>query len=196
LANSLQAYVLEDFRKRIDIAVAWLCEEWYNDRVQLKLGPNTPLHYEKWVLRLYDGFAQYLDGRDKILTRFLSEIPAVSTELLDRVKLLCRDPALVNLALTSLLYLVMMRPPVREIALDTVEDIWQRCRFYLTCYLYMTHKYVTDDEAKPIAAKYLNKWRPNFEQRLNKVEGEDKKLNGFANAIIADATKVAEAATS
>ncbi|KAH8593630.1 hypothetical protein B0O99DRAFT_626710 [Bisporella sp. PMI_857] len=179
IRQSLQAYVLEDFRKRIDIAVAWLCEEWYNDRVQLKLGPNTPLHYEKWVLRLYDGFAQYLDGRDKILTRFLSEIPAVSTELLDRVKLLCRDPALVNLALTSLLYLVMMRPPVREIALDTVEDIWQRY-----------------DEAKPIAAKYLNKWRPNFEQRLNKVEGEDKKLNGFANAIIVDATKVAEAATS
>jgi symplekin len=45
------------------------------------------------------------------------------------VKGLCRDPAMVNLALTSLLYLVMMRPPVREIALDAVEDVWRTCKY-------------------------------------------------------------------
>jgi len=41
---------------------------------------------------------------------------------------MCRDPTVVGLALTSLLYLIMMKPPVRELALDTVEGIWQECK--------------------------------------------------------------------
>jgi symplekin len=127
IRESLYMYVVEDFRKRIDIAVAWLCEEWYNDRIQMKLGGEAVLHYEKWVLKVLDGIVPYLDARDKVLTRFLSEIPGLSPAVLDRVKGLCRDPAMVNLALTSLLYLVMMRPPVREMALDAVEDVWATC---------------------------------------------------------------------
>jgi len=128
IRQSLYVYVLEDFRKRIDIAVAWLCEEWYNDKIQQKLEDNPVLHYEKWAIKLFDGFSQYLDARDKVLTRFLGEIPELSSELLAKVKALCRDPAMVNLALTSLLYLVMMRPPVRDEALDAVESIWQTCK--------------------------------------------------------------------
>jgi symplekin len=131
IRNSLYLYVLEDFRKRIDIAVAWLCEEWYNDKVQMMAGEESVLHYEKWVIKMLDGIIPYLDARDKVLTRFLSEIPGLSLEVLTKVKELCRDPAMVNLALTSLLYLVMMRPPVREIALDAVEDIWNTCTIAL-----------------------------------------------------------------
>jgi symplekin len=131
----LYLYVLEDFRKRIDIAVTWLCEEWYNDKVQAKLGGDVVLHYDKWVLKVIDGIVPYLDAKDKVLTRFLSEIPGLNTEVLERVKGLCRDPSMVNLALTSLLYLVMMRPPVREIALDAVEDVWATCK-HLFHYLF------------------------------------------------------------
>ncbi|KAF4634018.1 hypothetical protein G7Y89_g4091 [Cudoniella acicularis] len=160
IRESLYLYILEDFRKRIDIAVAWLCEEWYNDKVQMTLGAESVFHYEKWVLKVLDGILPYLDARDKVLTRFLSEIPGLSLDVLARVKSLCRDPAMVNLALTSLLYLVIMRPPVREIALDAVEDIWN-----------------TYEDAKPIAAKYLTKWRPGFADRLKDNDNE-KKTNG------------------
>ncbi|TVY25932.1 mRNA cleavage and polyadenylation specificity factor complex subunit [Lachnellula hyalina] len=165
IRESLYLYVIEDFRKRIDIAVAWLCEEWYNDKVQMKLGEEAVFHYDKWVLKVLDGIVPYLDARDKVLTRFLSEIPGLSLDVLTRVKGLCRDPAMVNLALTSLLYLVMMRPPVREVALDAVEDIWS-----------------TYEDAKPIAAKYLTKWRPGFAERLKTKsdEEEEKKGNGVA----------------
>lgn len=128
IRDSLYHYVLEDFRKRIDVAVAWLCEEWYNDSVQMKVGDDAVLYYETWVIKVLDGIVPYLDAKDKVLTRFLSEIPSLSIDVLARVKSLCRDPAMVNLALTSLLYLIMMRPPVREIALDAVEDIWDTCK--------------------------------------------------------------------
>ncbi|RFU34302.1 hypothetical protein B7463_g1980, partial [Scytalidium lignicola] len=160
----LYLYVVEDFRKRIDTTVSWLCEEWYNDQVQRKIDPNAVQHYEKWALKVLDGIVPYLDAKDKVLTRFLSEIPTLNSDMLDRVKGLCRDPAMVNLALTSLLYLVMMKPPVREMALDAVQEIWN-----------------TYEDAKPIAAKYLSKWRPGFAEAIKGPEpGENAKSNGVA----------------
>ncbi len=125
IRESLFRYVLEDFRRRIDVAVAWLCEEWYNDRLlKAKTG-----HYEEWVVKVLDGFLPYLHSQDnKVLTRFLSEIPALSAPLLQRIKSLCRDPSMVPVALTSLLYQLMMRPPARALALDTMQEIWIECR--------------------------------------------------------------------
>lgn len=129
IREMLYNYILEDWRRRIDVAVAWLCEEWYNDRLTRRSGSDAPMHYEKWALRLLDGFLNYVTGQDKVLTRFLAEIPELNRTLLDRLKALCADPTTVQLALTSLLYLVMMRPPVREIALDTVAAIWTECEY-------------------------------------------------------------------
>ncbi|KAH7328906.1 mRNA cleavage and polyadenylation specificity factor complex subunit [Stachybotrys elegans] len=146
-------YIMEDFRKNIDVAVSWLCEEWYTDKLQHQTGGNQPAHYEECTLRLIDGFLPYLHPQDKILTRFLSEIPELNVAILSRVKQMCRDPSVVQLALTSLLYLVMMRPPVKEIALDTVQDIWTQY-----------------DEARPMAGKYLSKYRPGFIEAATQEE--------------------------
>ncbi len=123
-------YILEDWRRRIEVAVAWLCEEWYNDQLTRRSGSGAPLHYERCALRLVDGFLDYITAQDKVLTRFLAEIPELSAPLLGKLKALCADPTTVQLALTSLLYLVMMRPPVREIALDTVAEIWTECECF------------------------------------------------------------------
>ncbi|KAL2758824.1 hypothetical protein ACRALDRAFT_1080491 [Sodiomyces alcalophilus JCM 7366] len=147
IRESLYTYVLEDFRRRIDVAITWLTEEWYNDRLQQKQreGENPKVHYEKWALKLIDGFSPYLHAQDKVLTRFLGEIPDLTPAIFSRVKLICRDPSVVPLALTSLLYVVMMRPPAKEVALDTVQDIWQEY-----------------EEARPMAGKYLARYRPAF----------------------------------
>lgn len=123
-------YILEDWRRRIEVAVAWLSEEWYNDQLTKRGGSGAPLHYERCALRLVDGFINYITPQDKVLTRFLAEIPELNRDLLGRMKLLCGDPTTVNLTLTSMLYLVMMRPPAREIALDTVAEIWKECRLF------------------------------------------------------------------
>ncbi|KAI0428108.1 mRNA cleavage and polyadenylation specificity factor complex subunit [Xylaria sp. FL1042] len=151
IREMLYAYVLEDFRKRIDVAVTWLSEEWYKERVQQRFASSpselhdVPANYEKWTLRLIDAFLPYLHSQDKVLTRFLSELPELTVSMLARVNTLCRDPSLVSLALTSLIYLVMFRPPVRNIALDTIQDIWAEY-----------------EDARPTAAKYLQRWRPGF----------------------------------
>ncbi|KAI1133667.1 mRNA cleavage and polyadenylation specificity factor complex subunit [Nemania abortiva] len=160
IREMLYAYVLEDFRKRIDVAVSWLSEEWYKEQVQQRFASSpdqprdAPANYEKWTLRLVDAFLPYLHSQDKVLTRFLSELPELSKPILARVHTLCRDPSLVNLALTSLYYLVMFRPPVRDIALDTVQDIWTEY-----------------EDARPTAAKYLQRWRPGFVEAAQQGAG-------------------------
>ncbi|KAI0458802.1 mRNA cleavage and polyadenylation specificity factor complex subunit [Xylaria acuta] len=160
IREMLYAYVLEDFRKRIDVAVTWLSEEWYKERVQQRFTPplgqprDTPANYEKWTLRLVDAFLPYLHAQDKVLTRFLSELPELTVSILSRVNTLCRDPSLVNLALTSLYYLVMFRPPVRNIALNTIQDIWTEY-----------------EDARPMAAKYLQRWRPGFVEAAQRGAG-------------------------
>ncbi|KAI0869341.1 mRNA cleavage and polyadenylation specificity factor complex subunit [Hypoxylon argillaceum] len=160
IREMLYAYVLEDFRKRIDVAVTWLSEEWYKERVEQRFAssPNqprdVPANYEKWTLRLVDAFIPYLHSQDKVLTRFLSELPELTASILARVNTLCRDPSLVNLALTSLYYLVVFRPPVRNIALDTVQDIWTEY-----------------EDARPTAAKYLQRWRPGFVEAAQQGAG-------------------------
>ncbi|CAG9938190.1 unnamed protein product [Clonostachys rosea f. rosea IK726] len=156
IRDVLYGYIMEDFRKHIDVAVTWLCEEWYNDKMLAKAGDNFPMHYEKCTLRLIDGFLPYIHPQDKVITRFLSELPELNRAILSRVKIMCRDPSVVQLALTSLLYLVMMRPPVKEIALDTVQGIWSDY-----------------EDARPMAAKYLSKYRPGFiEEATRQLEGD------------------------
>ncbi|ROT41560.1 hypothetical protein SODALDRAFT_331308 [Sodiomyces alkalinus F11] len=164
IRESLYTYVLEDFRRRIDVAITWLAEEWYNDRMQQKEGGHPRLHYEKWALKLIDGFSQYLHAQDKVLTRFLGEIPDLTAAIFSRVKLICRDPSVVPLALTSLLYVVMMRPPAKELALDTVQEIWQEY-----------------EEARPMAGKYLAKFRPAFLEAATR----DAENNGTATSSTA-----------
>lgn len=128
IRDVLYNFIMEDFRQHLDVAVSWLCEEWYNDKIQSKTAGDHPMYYEKCTLRLIDGFLPYLHPQDKILTRFLSEIPELNRAILEKVKSMCKDPSVVQLALTSLLYLVMMRPPIKEVALDTVQDIWTECK--------------------------------------------------------------------
>ncbi|KAH8885081.1 hypothetical protein GQ53DRAFT_367031 [Thozetella sp. PMI_491] len=145
IREKLYAYVLEDFRRRIDTGVTWLSEEWYSDQLARRSNADAPLHYATWATRLIDGLLPYITQQDKVLTRFLGDLPELSRPLLGRIKPLCKDPSTVSLALTSLLYLVMMRPPAKDMALDVVAEIWMEF-----------------EDARPMAAKYLAKYRPDF----------------------------------
>ncbi|MCJ1378400.1 hypothetical protein MMC17_001498 [Xylographa soralifera] len=154
IRETLWKYVIEDFRIRIPIAIAWLNEEWYNDRMIEKQSASSneqnggltshPQNYEKWVLKLLDGIVPYLDAKDKVLIRFLSEIPGISEAVLERIKNIARDPDRVTLAVNAIHYLVLLRPPVREMCLDTLEDMWRNY-----------------DDARAPTRKLLAKWRPH-----------------------------------
>ena len=113
IRETLWKFIIEDFRSRISVAIAWLNEEWYNDQIQKQSSehqkkvltlPKPKQHYEIWILKVMDGIVPYLDAKDKHLIRFLSEVPEVNADVLSRVKGLARDPERVQLAVNSLLY--------------------------------------------------------------------------------------------
>lgn len=119
IRETLYRYILEDFRGRLNIAIIWLNEEYYNDRMQMKSAaqqrdqtdqesePVVSLNYDTWATRLFDGFLAYLDGRDlRTLVRFLSETPEITIAITQRVASLARDPERVDLCVKSLMYVL------------------------------------------------------------------------------------------
>jgi symplekin len=159
--DNLYHYITQDWKKRIDTAMTWLNEEWYNDIVMAQASRNsasnginghassntgTPKgNYQRCALRMFDGILGFVEHTDKILLRFLSEIPALDHEILSRLKIMAKDPERIDLACTALQYLYMFRPPVRTIVVDTLAEMWQE-----------------NERAKPSARKLLLKWRPEI----------------------------------
>ncbi|WEW58472.1 hypothetical protein PRK78_003940 [Emydomyces testavorans] len=149
----LYRYILEDFRVRINVAISWMNEEWYNYQVQLKYakqqnddsinGVSIPNHYDAWAMRLLEGILPYLDARDKILIRFLSELPQLNRPLIRKVETLANDPERVNLCVQALHYLVLFRPPAKELCLDALEELYKNV-----------------EESRPPVTKILLKFRP------------------------------------
>ncbi len=181
IRQTLYLYVLEDFRSRLNVAISWLNEEWYNDRLGAKesASPITSQQspYCIWTLRLLDALLPYLDARDnRLLIRFLSEIPAINVDILERIKSLAKDPERVSMCIMALQYLILMRPPVREAVIDTVESIWRDEEEYR--------------EANAAARKVLGKWRPAaLERNLRvdvdkKVEVEDGKAENGIHEVV------------
>ena len=92
----------------------WLCEEWYNDKVTSNwaqqaqdqgdhaLKPIGASNYERCTLRLLDTFIPYLDAGDKLLVRFLGEIPEVTKAMMGRVKNMANDPDRISLTVKAI----------------------------------------------------------------------------------------------
>ena len=102
--DRLYKYVIDDFRRRMDVAVAWLNEEWYNDKVMAgsEVGVSRQPQYDKWMMKVMDGIFPFLEVKDRMFMRMLSEIPEIPGELLNKVKMLCLDPDRATLGISML----------------------------------------------------------------------------------------------
>ncbi|KAK0872925.1 hypothetical protein LTR87_012184 [Friedmanniomyces endolithicus] len=174
IRHTLLNYVMEDFRRRIDVAIAWLNEEWYSDRLAYlsRHATQDPSHqtrptmssdlpnYTRSCLLTLDTLTTYLDDRAKdgrLLIRFLSEIPEIDSQILSRVAKIADDPERVQMACQALLYLIMFRPPVRGLAVDAAEGLWGG-----------------NEDARVGVGKILAKWRPEVLREGVEEEGQGK----------------------
>lgn len=154
-------YILRDWKKRIDVAVSWLNEEWYNDLVTAESFPSSKPsslpqgNYHTQALRLLDALLPYVAPSDKGLIRLYSELPALDYALLARVKTMAQDPERVSLATQVLQYLHMFRPPVKEVVVQVVSELWRE-----------------NERARVKAGMLLKVWRPEV------LEGGEVKMEG------------------
>ena len=176
--QTLFAYILQDFRVRLNLAISWLNEEWYAEALNSKKrtsrddSPTNAVsfpiytHYSTLFLR---SILPYLDARTpqdtRLLIRFVSEIPAISVDILTLVQSLADDPERISMCVMAFQYLVMLRPPIRERSLDVLERLWRE-----------------NVEARQSAAKILAKWRPNAMNEADdmKVKQEPKNQDSIA----------------
>ncbi|KAG8626696.1 hypothetical protein KVT40_005641 [Elsinoe batatas] len=168
IRDALFRYIIDDFRRRIDVAISWLNEEWYADRIALEQhsldsssSPAPQPQYQTWLYKILDGFLPFLDAKDRLLIRFLSEIPDLDAGVVKRVVKLAADPDRVNLAVQALHYLVLYRPPVREVCLDGVEELWRNY-----------------EEARTLAGKVLGKFRGEVMKEEEEARGGEVKMEG------------------
>ena len=139
--NSLLSYVMQSYKDRIDFCIAWLTEEWYNDALSHRI--NETSAYELWSIKVLENILPYLDSKDRFLIRFLSDLPALTSRMIDKLRDICVDPDRAQLGYTTLQYLIMLRPPVRTICLDLVERLYN------------------EDKSESVQqTKILGRWRP------------------------------------
>jgi symplekin len=154
--DAMYQYIILDWKRRIDVAISWLNEEWYNDTV-LRIDsaqngtanghapPTVKTNYQRCALRLIDGIIPYVEHTDKIILRLLSEVPSLNYDMLIRLKRMAEDPERIDLACNALHYLYMFRPPVRPVVVDVLAEIWR-----------------DNDRARPSARKLLARWKPEI----------------------------------
>lgn len=176
LRAALHNYIMKDWRKRLDVAIAWLSEEWYADKLRAKErsqhradfsddGNEDDLpNYLPLALTLLDAFHPLLDIKEhRYLIRFLSELPHLTPAMLQRIATIAEDPERVVLAVNTLMYLCSFRPPVRENVLDIAGEMWRGNK----------------DARASIGEKVLKRWRPGvLEEAWGGPDGGEVKAEG------------------
>ncbi|KAJ3284576.1 hypothetical protein HDU79_008014 [Rhizoclosmatium sp. JEL0117] len=133
LRNELLSFILSSFRTRYELAVLWLHEEYH-----LAVVKNRKLRKTYVESSAEDSFSGYdalfhqmlfalkegqggLDAKDRTFTKFLIDVPLVTTVALDQVlKSYCEDSERMLLGFSSLRDLILLRPAVRDRCVDTV----------------------------------------------------------------------------
>lgn len=104
--QKLLQYILRDWTRRMEIASIWLTEEWYNDQICKKSYENDGSkgtfppepNFPRWTLHFLDELSAFVGSEhDKLLIRFVSDIPGLDANIIDKVKQLAGDPERVTM---------------------------------------------------------------------------------------------------
>ncbi|KAF6752970.1 Symplekin tight junction protein C terminal-domain-containing protein [Ephemerocybe angulata] len=126
LRQTLCDHIMTDFPARVRLATTWMNEEWYNDRIRLAKDSNWRPNYDAWLNQVVAGYQTILDGKDRTFARFLLDLPAVPSEVLDLLRDLCVDstsPDRLSVGYATLRGLVIQRPSMRDASLNILLEL-------------------------------------------------------------------------
>uniref|UniRef100_A0A8C9PT20 Symplekin n=1 Tax=Spermophilus dauricus TaxID=99837 RepID=A0A8C9PT20_SPEDA len=108
LKAEVLSFILEDVRARLDLAFAWLYQE-YN--AYLAAGPSGTLDkYEDCLIRLLSGLQEKPDQKDGIFTKVVLEAPLITESALEVIRKYCEDESRTYLGMSTLRDLIFKRP--------------------------------------------------------------------------------------
>ncbi|ETE63156.1 Symplekin, partial [Ophiophagus hannah] len=108
LKQEILAFILDDIRNRLDLAFAWLYQE-YN--AYLSQYPTGSLNnYDECLIGLLSGLQEKPDQKDGIFTKVVLEAPLITESALEVIRKYCEDESRTYLGMSTLRDLIFKRP--------------------------------------------------------------------------------------
>ncbi|KAI5124287.1 hypothetical protein M0805_005134 [Coniferiporia weirii] len=123
IRQTLFDYVMTDFPARERLAIIWMNEEWYNDKIRSSRDPDWRPNYPTWVQKLVTAYEPLIDSKHRTFSRFLLDIPLVPQEVLFMLRDLCVEPDRMQVGFTTLREFVTQRIPLRNQAMKILLDL-------------------------------------------------------------------------
>ncbi len=174
-------FSLENFQHRHEMVILWLYEEFYQDANH----PNRN-QYSYWIMSILERLVIVLNDSeelvDRLLTRFLVDVPALDFNILECFcQLFCVHQRLYTLGLTTLRDLVIFRPGIRQEALSCLlKFATHETRSIRQLAILQTRRCIHDQlqEIRPIIEEHaleqvqmvMNMIQVSLEQVLEKLE--------------------------
>jgi hypothetical protein len=120
--DEIMKFIAKDFVSRMEIALFWLHEEFFND--QKMDTAHTDQIVDEILDNMRDGSldAPGLDPTDRTFTRFLVEIPKFTPKAMERVIEYCVDPSRMQLGIATLRDLIVFRPALKDTCLNLLLE--------------------------------------------------------------------------
>ncbi|XP_030073168.1 symplekin isoform X3 [Microcaecilia unicolor] len=108
LKSEVLSFILEDMRNRIDLAFAWLYQE-YNTYLS-HFPDGSPNDYDECLIGLLAGLQERPDQKDGVFTRLVLEAPLITDTALEVIRKYCEDESRSYLGMSTLRDLIFKRP--------------------------------------------------------------------------------------
>eukprot|EP00073_Rattus_norvegicus_P005358 NP_001094300.1 symplekin [Rattus norvegicus] len=155
------SFILEDVRARLDLAFAWLYQE-YN--AYLAAGPSGTLDkYEDCLICLLSGLQEKPDQKDGIFTKVVLEAPLITESALEVIRKYCEDESRAYLGMSTLGDLIFKRPSRQFQYLHVLLDLssHEKDRVRSQALLFIKRMY-----EKEQLREYVEKFALNYLQLL------------------------------
>ena len=113
VAQSLIEYILDDFKSRYDLAILWLHQEFFSNRL---------IYFEilnQIVSRLLDSD---IEVKDRVFSRFLIDLPELDESVFEMLRKCCLTSRFV-LCISSYKDIIKYRPKYRQEAIEVLISI-------------------------------------------------------------------------
>ncbi|RMX54270.1 hypothetical protein pdam_00011964 [Pocillopora damicornis] len=121
----LQEFIQEEIRSRYDLLMSWLYQEYASSEIEgIDEDSDLRQSYSDCLLNLMDGLYAKLDPKDKLFTRILLDIPALTDGAVMAVRMYCEDLVrAIGMASPELLQLVENCPTGAETLIARILNI-------------------------------------------------------------------------
>uniref|UniRef100_A0A8C3JB82 Symplekin n=1 Tax=Calidris pygmaea TaxID=425635 RepID=A0A8C3JB82_9CHAR len=161
LKSEVLAFILDDVRGRLDLAFAWLFQEYNVYLSQLPAGSLE--RYDQCLIGLLAGLQEKPDQKDGIFTKVVLEAPLITESALEVIRKYCEDESRTYLGMSTLRDLIFKRPSRQFQYLHVLLDLssHEKDKVRQQALLFIKRMYEKDQ-----LREYVEKFALNYLQLL------------------------------